>query len=79
MVAELASVPSHAEKAFYVLLNHPRSSTVASQFNMPTNLNAFIGTARRGLPKKAPNLTAEARNALKRMVIRILRRPRGSR
>ncbi len=67
MVAELASVPSHAEKAFYVLLNHPRVFKVASQFNYADNLKRYWHP-RRGLPKKAPNLTAEARNALKRMV-----------
>ena len=60
-------MPSHTEKAFYVLLNHPRVFKVASQFNYADNLKRYWHP-RRGLPKKSPNLTAEARVALKKAV-----------
>jgi len=36
LVPELVDHPSHSEKAFHVLLNHPRVFRVASQFNYAT-------------------------------------------
>ena len=67
LVAELAAVPSHTEKAFYVLLNHPRVFKVASQFNYADSLKRYWHP-RRGLPRKPPNLTVEAREALKKAI-----------
>ena len=49
LVPELTKLPSHSEKAFHVLLNHPRVFRVASQFNYADNLNRFFLTCSLGL------------------------------
>ena len=67
MVAELAALPSHSEKAFHTLLHYPRVFRVASQFNYADNLTRYW-QPRHDLPKKPPNLSAEARAALKETV-----------
>jgi len=67
LVPELVDHPSHSEKAFHVLLNHSRVFRVASQFNYADNLTRYWHP-RHDLPKKPPNLTQEARAALKKAV-----------
>jgi hypothetical protein len=63
----LSPHPSHSEKAFHVLLNHPRVFRVASQFNYADNLTRYWHP-RHDLPAKPPNLSLEARAALKKAV-----------
>jgi hypothetical protein len=67
LIPKLVDLPSHSEKAFHVLLNHPRVFRVASQFNYADNLTRYWHP-RHDLPKKAPNLSTEARAALKKAV-----------
>jgi len=67
LVPELVVHPSHSEKAFHVLLNHPRVFRVASQFNYADNLTRYWHP-RHDLPAKPPNLSLEARAALKKAV-----------
>jgi hypothetical protein len=67
LVPKLVDHPSHSEKAFHVLLDHPRVFRVASQFNYADNLTRYWHP-RHDLPKKPPNLTPEARAALKKAV-----------
>jgi hypothetical protein len=67
LVAELAALPSHIEKAFHTLLENPRVFRVASQFNYADNLKRYWHP-RHDLPKTAPNLSLEARAALKKAV-----------
>jgi len=67
LLPELVELPSHSEKAFHVLLRHPRVFRVASQFNYADNL-ARYWHRRHDLPKKPPNLRLEARAALKNAV-----------
>jgi hypothetical protein len=67
LVAELAELPSHSEKAFYALLQHPRVFHVASQLNYADNLTRYWHP-RHDLPKKPPNISAEARVALTKAV-----------
>ena len=52
LVAELAALPSHSEKAFHTLLEYPRVFRVASQFNYADNLTRYWHP-RHDLPKKA--------------------------
>lgn len=63
LVAELAALPSHSEKAFHTLLQYPRVFRVASQLNYADNLTRYWHR-RHDLPKKPPNISAEARAAL---------------
>lgn len=67
LVPELIQHPSHSEKAFHVLLDHPRVFRVASQFNYADNLTRYWHP-RHDLPKKPPNLSQEARATLKKAV-----------
>lgn len=67
LVAELAALPSHIEKAFHTLLEYPRVFRVASQFNYADNLKRYWHP-RHDLPVKPPNLSQEARAALKKAV-----------
>lgn len=64
LVAELAALPSHSEKAFFTLLQYPRVFRVASQLNYADNLTRYWHR-RHDLPKKPPNITPEARAALR--------------
>lgn len=64
LAPELAKLASHTEKAFHILLNHPRVFRVASQFNHADNLKRYWHR-RHDLPAKEPNLSPEARTALK--------------
>ena len=54
LVAELAALPSHSEKAFHTLLQYPRVFRVASQLNYADNLTRYWHR-RHDLPKKPPN------------------------
>jgi hypothetical protein len=67
LVAELATFPSHTEKAFHTLLQYPRVFRVASQLNYADNLTRYWHR-RHDLPKKPPDISAEARMALRKAV-----------
>jgi len=67
LVAELSALPSHTEKVFHTLLQYPRVFQVASQLNYADNLTRYWHR-RRDLPKKPPNITPEARMALRQAV-----------
>jgi hypothetical protein len=67
LVAELATFPSHTEKAFHTLLQYPRVFRVASQLNYADNLTRYWHY-RHDLPKKPPDISAEARMALRKAV-----------
>jgi hypothetical protein len=53
LAAELAVLPSHTEKAFHTLLEHPRVFRVARQLNYADNLTRYWHR-RDDLPKKPP-------------------------
>lgn len=65
LVAELAALPSHTEKAFHALLQYARVFRVARQLNYADNLTRYWHR-RHDLPKRPPNLSAEARLALRK-------------
>jgi hypothetical protein len=65
LVEELSTLPSHTEKALHTLLKYPRVFRVASQLNYADNL-ARYWHRRRDLPMKPPNLSGEARLALRK-------------
>ena len=67
LVAELAAFPSHTEKAFHALLQYPQVFRVASQLNYADNL-ARYWHRRHDLPKKPPDISSEARTALRKAV-----------
>ena len=67
LLPELRDLNSHCEKVFHVLLNHPRVFRVASQFNYADNLTRYWHP-RHDLPEKPPNLSTDARAALKNAV-----------
>lgn len=65
LVAELAALPSHTEKTFHTLLQYPRVFRVARQLNYADNLTRYWHR-RHDLPKKPPNISPEARLALRK-------------
>jgi hypothetical protein len=67
LVAELAALPSHTEKALYTLLQYPRVFRVASQLNYADNLTRYWHR-RHDLPKKPPDISTEARVTLRKAV-----------
>ena len=77
LVAELAALPSHTEKAFHTLLQYPRVFQVASQLNYTDNLTRYWHR-RHDLPKKPPNITPEARMALRAGGVGLLCREPGT-
>lgn len=65
LAAQLAALPSHTEKAFHTFLVQPRVFRVARQLNYADNLTRHWH-CRDDLPKKPPNISTEARLALRK-------------